>query len=308
MSNPNRKWNVARLAKIGGRILMLVALVFVGREFVANWSKISVWHPGAAQIGLLTFLAIAYGLATFLLAENWHLVVDAFVSHPRRRTYRAFILTHILKYVPGNVTHLLGRAMLMRGEAITDLQLGQATLIDLAVPAAAAVLCLLVAALVVPLSELLPPAALAEPFVLPAAISVVLAASALPFLSWRWSRLVPRFYLAVLIGMVFMGILGAIFSAIVDMLQPTAFLPVWAAAILGWLVGYLTPGAPAGLGTREAFLLLALSQNMPSADSLIAVGLFRLVTIVGDVIGYAIGLAFLGKQRSQESTRNTTQN
>lgn len=65
------------------------------------------------------------------------------------------------------------------------------------------------------------------------------------------------------------------------------FLILTAVFAWSWIAGYVTPGAPAGLGVREAVLVSSLT---PIYGASIAVGLtlsLRVVTILGD------GLAFL---------------
>ena len=54
--------------------------------------------------------------------------------------------------------------------------------------------------------------------------------------------------------------------------------------ILAWLVGLLTPGAPAGVGVREAVLLFMLRGCLPESDLLLAIILARVVTVFGDLI------------------------
>jgi hypothetical protein len=49
---------------------------------------------------------------------------------------------------------------------------------------------------------------------------------------------------------------------------------------LAWLCGYVVPGASAGIGVREAVLLLLLGED--SAALFVAVGM-RVVTTLGDV-------------------------
>jgi uncharacterized membrane protein YbhN (UPF0104 family) len=59
---------------------------------------------------------------------------------------------------------------------------------------------------------------------------------------------------------------------------------------LAWLAGFLMPGAPAGLGMREAVLVsfLTLWMNPLSAASLAL--LMRLTTTLGDGFAYLLGL------------------
>lgn len=63
---------------------------------------------------------------------------------------------------------------------------------------------------------------------------------------------------------------------------------VTAAFALAWLLGFLAPGAPAGLGVREGIMLLLLAGAAPAPELLAFVLLARVVTLLGD------GICFLG--------------
>ncbi|WP_158637021.1 lysylphosphatidylglycerol synthase domain-containing protein [Arenimonas daejeonensis] len=69
---------------------------------------------------------------------------------------------------------------------------------------------------------------------------------------------------------------------------PTALdLPVATAVFaLAWLLGFLAPGAPAGLGMREGIMTLLLAGVVPASDALAFVLLARVVTLVGDALIY----------------------
>ena len=53
---------------------------------------------------------------------------------------------------------------------------------------------------------------------------------------------------------------------------------------VSWTLGFLTPGAPSGIGVREAVLVFLLSPLVGSAEAIILSILFRLVTVGGDVM------------------------
>jgi uncharacterized membrane protein YbhN (UPF0104 family) len=53
---------------------------------------------------------------------------------------------------------------------------------------------------------------------------------------------------------------------------------------LSWLLGFLAPGAPAGLGVREGIMVLILAETVPDPDALAFVLLARVVTLAGDAI------------------------
>ncbi|HCD6062498.1 TPA: hypothetical protein NDT49_004785, partial [Enterobacter asburiae] len=67
--------------------------------------------------------------------------------------------------------------------------------------------------------------------------------------------------------------------------------------IAAWLIGMITPGAPAGVGVREAILLFLLYMFSP-ANVLIAIVYSRIVTILGDFIFYVV--SYVVKVKSDE--------
>lgn len=58
---------------------------------------------------------------------------------------------------------------------------------------------------------------------------------------------------------------------------------------LAWLAGFITPGAPAGLGVREAVLTAILGTMYSASVTITIVVLLRLTTIVGDGLMSACG-------------------
>jgi uncharacterized membrane protein YbhN (UPF0104 family) len=68
-------------------------------------------------------------------------------------------------------------------------------------------------------------------------------------------------------------------------------IPYWvclAAICLPWAIGFVTPGAPGGIGVREATMVLILSQVMPPLESLLIPALMRMVTIAGDLFAFSL--------------------
>jgi uncharacterized membrane protein YbhN (UPF0104 family) len=63
---------------------------------------------------------------------------------------------------------------------------------------------------------------------------------------------------------------------------------------LAWIVGYVTPGAPAGIGLREAVLVLGLSPALGESEALALALLYRLVTTIAD--GALAAFGFLDRK------------
>jgi hypothetical protein len=66
---------------------------------------------------------------------------------------------------------------------------------------------------------------------------------------------------------------------------------------LAWVAGFITPGAPAGLGVRDAILMTGLTPIFGPGNALGVTVVMRLVTSVGDALAFAVGLLAQGAGR-----------
>ncbi|MFC3551568.1 lysylphosphatidylglycerol synthase domain-containing protein [Lysobacter cavernae] len=65
---------------------------------------------------------------------------------------------------------------------------------------------------------------------------------------------------------------------------------------VSWLIGFLSPGMPAGIGAREGAMALALGSSTSGGGGLAGIVLaMRLATVVGDLIWFAVGGWLLSK-------------
>jgi hypothetical protein len=53
-----------------------------------------------------------------------------------------------------------------------------------------------------------------------------------------------------------------------------------------WILGFVAPGAPAGLGIREAILSAWLSGSLPPAQIVLLVIALRIATTLGDLFNF----------------------
>jgi hypothetical protein len=89
-------------------------------------------------------------------------------------------------------------------------------------------------------------------------------------------------------------LLGAILLIVVQVSFRTGGKDFWVltgAYAIAWLTGYITPGAPAGLGVRDSILVAALGVLYGPGPALGMTIIMRVVTTIGDALGFLIGLA-----------------
>ncbi len=286
-----KRASLKKLAVWLGRCLLLAALIFLAFELRKHWSGISEWRPTGQDVAFLFGLALIYALTLLLLAECWHWILKLFGNLQRKLAYASFLITQVAKYLPGNVAHLIGRGLYVRGNGLKDGQIVQATLLELAIIPLGAIVAILILGCAGQLSSVLP---FFPVWLWWLGSATVLASSAVGIVfSSRLGLNLRPFLLdlsfSLCLSILFMGLLGAIFAAIFLMLSSAPVATLAGSAILSWLVGYLTPGSPGGLGTREATLFALLSSLQMQDAALLAAALFRLVTVLGDLIAFLAG-------------------
>ncbi|QNA99271.1 hypothetical protein [Massilia sp. Se16.2.3] len=279
-----------------GGALALVGIAFVGLRLDAYWRDLafSAITPGGWCV--MALLAFVYGAANILLALAWwHLLRHLEAVASRTGAIRIYGLSQLAKYVPGNIFHLAGRQALGMAAGIAPVPLAKSIGWELGSIAIAGALS---GPLVLPL--ILPG--------FPVAAGVALALLAAALLAVPVGRLGgPQARLALLWQTLFLLVSAAVFVSLLGAVAGGAglktgyWLPVGSAYVFAWLVGLVTPGAPAGVGVREMLLLFLLHGLVSEEQLLLAVLLGRMVTVVGDVLFFAAATVFFPTQTASGS-------
>ncbi|HEX3130115.1 MAG TPA: lysylphosphatidylglycerol synthase domain-containing protein [Thermoanaerobaculia bacterium] len=286
------RWIGAALAVFG-----LAYLVVFGMNHAADLPEIS-WD--ARRVAGLASAVGLYELTLLSGATAWHLLLRALGERPRFAAALGILaVSQAAKYLPGNVGHYIGRVALARESGLAPAPV----VLTLGLETACAILAgLAVAAAALPLGVPGAPWRIAV-----AAVAAICALAATLVLIRREPvrrrlRLPepppggPTRQLGA--GLACLGLCGfnfLVFGACAAILARTVFeTPASLPALTGlfaaaWVAGFVTPGAPAGLGVREAVLVGGLK---PIVGPGVAFGLpilFRLVTTAGDGVGFGLG-------------------
>lgn len=246
-------------------------------------------EPGAALLALAlcttAMTALAFGWSALLRACD--------EPTPAAAAFRAFAMSQPVKYLPGNVLHLVTRHMLGRADGGTHRRLLLATVLETASLMGTALL--LVGILASP--EMFGQFAMARWLVIAIGAACLVGASIT--VAHKRSRQ-GLAWLAVHFAS------SALYFAATTMafcLLAGSTAPAWRVALPvvsgSWVAGYLVVGAPGGLGVREAFLMQWLGQ-LTTANLLGTILGFRIVAIGADVL-----VAMLGWLLSPRGTATT---
>lgn len=285
-----------------GWTLVVLALGLVAQRLVSGGGAALLFERPDA-LWTVVPAAVVYGGICILLTAAWWALLRSFArgGPPFSTAHRIFALSQIGKYLPGNVMHFVGRAAMARAEGISIARAGFTMVQESVLMMTAA---LGVAAVLGGTHWLgLPPE-----LTLPATLLMILAAlavSSAPHIAARFGlgragepsrigadiRRLAWTGVAFLAYAIFFCLSGALFLALMDALGAPVPWPLGIAVVCAaWLLGFVTPGASAGIGIREAVLIGVLEPHAGAAATAAAL-LFRLVTTGGDVVLFATGVA-----------------
>ncbi|WP_150252000.1 lysylphosphatidylglycerol synthase domain-containing protein [Nocardiopsis deserti] len=279
--------------------LLLVVCVCVGLALRANWGQardaaaaLPLWVlPAAALTGMA-------GLTAQMLA--WRALLAGMGSPlPRRTAARVMFVGQLGKYLPGSVWAFVAQVELARDWNVPRTRGAAATLLAVGVTVAAG---LAVAAVALPLSSAeaarrwwwalaLAPLLLAA--LHPRVVGWGIRLAARPFARFREvaeagpldvrGRSMAAAVGWTLVAWVPLGLHVWLLTWAVGGEALRSLGPAVGAYALAWTLGLLVVFAPAGLGVREAVLVVALSPVVDAGAALVVAVLSRLVMTVADV-------------------------
>lgn len=266
-----------------GSALAIAGIVFVVlrlREYAAaiDFSGFTLlkWSAIAA-------LSLIYGLSNLMLALAWRNLLRKFgVRTTSRWAIKTYGISQLAKYVPGNIFHLASRQSIGMADGLPGWPLAKSTIWELGLLALAGTLFGILALPLIVAN--VPLAAVVIIFIL-----MVIATSIL--LGRYFTRSIAD---AFALYVCFLAISSAIFVSLITLTTPlplpdvSLWLTLGGVYVIAWLAGFLTPGAPAGVGVRELVLLLLLHDLVGGADLLLVVVLGRAVTACGDGMYFAL--------------------
>lgn len=276
---------VGGLFAVAGLVFVVVQLHRYGASLDAVSLRLADW----LAFGCLILAGVGMNAC---LALAWRAVLSAEGTYITRRwAVATYATTHVARYIPGNIFHYAGRQAVGMAAGLSGRSLAKASLLELVMVGACGALLGLYA---VPL--LLP--ALGVPAWLLAVSCIVLLAP------WLVRRVAGAAYArATALYLIYLVASAGTFITVVwvrGAIMPAGavgFAAVAGAYVAAWLIGMVTPGAPAGLGVREAVVLYFLRTSMDASTLLFAVLATRIIAVCADALACLVGLALRGRQQ-----------
>jgi uncharacterized membrane protein YbhN (UPF0104 family) len=238
----------------------------------------------AAQFSALVGLTVGLALANTLIPISWRAILSDFGGElPSGNAQLIFSRSNLGKYVPGNVLHMVGRQMLSMREGLSAYTVAKSLSVEILL-------------LVLTSGCIAGAVGLVSRF---AAFDIAYASLTVGLTIGGGVLLLRRLGFAgcanAMLGHLSYHLIGGmVFSLLFIVLGYPSIVEsnfglLVMAYVASWVLGLLTPGAPAGLGVREA-ALIALLQGKVIDHSVLgaAVLLARFMSIMGDFIYFSV--------------------
>jgi uncharacterized membrane protein YbhN (UPF0104 family) len=292
------------LLKICGRLFFILALLFLFIRFFQNFHDLPRlnWSISALICFWLAVTSVCVNIS--LGAYAWtRLLFGGRVFLPFRDAYIIFGQAQVGKYMPGNVLQYAGRVALGKRYGVNLEEALVSMGIEVLLVAITGSLWGLFGLLLHPGSipwltgnitgwqSLVYGSLFLMIFLLAATLALIK-----PMRSWLYQRrayLHPR---RIAEAMFLYSLEFFLFGLLIALLYRVLWVGgapvpwfdfVWGFA-LAWVVGFLVPGAPGGLGIREVCFVGLFSQSMGEGLAISLSMVLRLVTIAGDFLAFSV--------------------
>jgi len=273
------------------RWLILAAVVFfLFQSLQKHWQEVIQLRMTPAGVACL---AIALGVTLFahiFAGVVWSWILR-FLSYPVSGVWGAetYLKTNVAKYLPGNVWHFYGRINAAKQKGIAIAPATLSLLLESLMMAAAACFLAVIGF---------------RSWVQFGIVIAILIGIHPVFLNLVLKRLqksnpiqIERYPFLPLLGELgFLGLRAIGFVLTFLALRPLtgSDLPLLVSGFAwSWLLGFVIPGLPGGVGVFEAIAIAVLSQGFPSGQVLGAVALYRFMNTLAE--GMGAGLATLDR-------------
>lgn len=295
-----------KVFKTIGTILVFVALFFVFDKIWTNRLWFLERQFTKQIVMVIVFGSIVYALSCFLLSTAWQRFMIWFgqSNEAVKNCHAIYARTQIAKYIPGNVFHFAGRHVLGSQVGFGHGSLAGATIYEVTgLLVASSGLALLGIVLYGTNQIKVSALNISAIFFVTLLILLVLNKAIAKSPKLRGFNLqdkkiteimmvlIPTYFLYVAFFLIIGGILFSVVYAVSDIENIHQLGFVITTFAVSWIAGYITPGASAGIGIREAVMVVSLTNFLGEPQSLFIALIFRIITVVGDLVYFLSSFA-----------------
>jgi len=287
----------SKILKIFKLTIILLSFWFIGEKF---WEHQNWLRNSALNYKLLITIficSVIYGLSEFLLSFAWRrlLKMCGHKDISANTCNRIYGKSQIAKYIPGNVFHVVGRHILGSQAGIKNIVLAGATIYEILGLISISVLIGFGGMIVFGLSNIYFSLYQIILILFSTIVITSLITALAPYLMslrgiilpyrgiWDAVINISKIYVFYFIFFLIAGLLLVIIVNLFLDININLIAKLIVIFSIAWLAGFIIPGAPGGIGVREAVIIFFITPIIGEAQSVAIAIALRFVTLLGDV-------------------------
>jgi uncharacterized membrane protein YbhN (UPF0104 family) len=315
--------NKNKILNLVGGIVTVAALFFIIKKLIELNFDYSLLFQSKNFLFIVLF-SVVYGINMFVICIPWKTFISILTRRkiPFNNATWIYNKSNLMKYIPGNIFQYVGRNELAIRLDLSQVDVSFATICDVIMIVAANFL-LSVLMYVQGVSKWFSKYGITSFYFVFIVLAIIFIVFIILFIKRKQyvknylkklSVFVERQSLVKLIGCflfyLFLAlVISLLFTFVLQNIVGTSLKPEVIPIVIGtyslsWIAGFIVPGAPGGIGIREAVITLLLAGIIPVSDALLAALIFRFVNIIGDFVGLFLAFIFNilveGYQRKDE--------
>lgn len=303
-----------KLVRIAGWVLSVISIGYIAYKVTNLRVDFRLMlQPGTALLLLAGVMLHIFSMMLLALAYYFILNIFQKTTHPRVSYFNLYAKSNLAKYLPGNVMHLVSRNISASEVGAGQKEVAMTSVVEIFFVLMAALSLIVIikpAQIEIIFSSLSPLHWVVVSIV--AVLVIFLGVAKARSLNWTELRLNKNlFYRTVfLLSLYAMTlILQALIPVVLAMSMPAINLTTAVGGdlvngfLVSWTAGFLTIGAPGGIGVRE-LIFCSLVPGI-AYDALLFICISqRIVNIAGDILFFLVIQAFTrwSKKRDQYQT------
>ncbi len=315
------KFNLKKLLKLAGKILSIVAILFIVKKFMdIDFDYSMLLEP--KSFGFFILLIVLQTLIILVGAGSWKVIVEI-LSGKKLKLFDVediYVKANLMKYIPGNIFHYVARNELAIKNNISHVDVAMATVLDTGICLVVGLvfaICLVGKTAIEYIQANFDTNVLmilgivaVIGFILVVVVAYIfrnkikgLVGKATLVLQWKN---IPRTLEVILIYVVNNVITCAMYIAcivgIFDVKMGVGQLVSLAGAyVFAMIIGMVTPGASAGIGIREAVMVWIAGSQDQLGMITVSMVIIRISSVLADIFAYLLrGICILALRRKTE--------
>lgn len=303
---------IKKLVKYLGNIIAILSVIFVVWAVIKLDIDFTQIKDVPAFVCITVFGTLLVGITVYGMAFGWKIILQYLLE--QRVVYgdaaKIYAKANIGKYMPGNVMHYVERNLFAAKLGLSQLEVATSSVIEVV----GVILSAILLSIILTCREFVTTIRNLVSLKIAFLVLCVCAIGCIVVIifykrSMRFQTMIQRIlnvkfiwailkvmlvYSVVLIcqGFLLMLICRYVLHCELNAQQSLIIIAYY---ILAWVVGFVVPGAPGGIGVREMIIVMLMNGIVGEEVILVAALIHRMVSILGDVVAYLFSLLIKNK-------------